>query len=202
MASYDLLATYPENVPCENCGHVIGEIFYTTISGRVVCSQKCAQELPPSPEDSCYICGNPVWEDEYYATRTKYFCSDQCKDIYQNNPNIQNNFSLNKNYSPFEKAKISEKNYLQNGNYNYNKQFVGSKKFNNYEEPKNPFYENSSFLKQNQKIKNSFKCFYPDSVKAICSYCGKKILGPEVIIFSSTGQYCSHECLKTAEDKY
>ena len=201
MATYDILATYPENVPCENCSQIIGQAFYITISGRVVCSKKCAQNLPSSPEDSCYICGRPVFEDEYYATNTKYFCSEKCVDIYQNDPYKKNNFSV-KNSMPFERAKISEVKYSQNKNNNYTKRFTDSKKLENYNEPRNPFNEiNSSSSKKDQKRKYSNKSFNKDSVKAICRNCGKKIVGHEVVIFSSTGQYCSYECLEKAGGK-
>ena len=201
MATYDLLATYPENVPCENCGRIIGQTFYTTISGRVVCSQKCSRELFPSPEDSCYICGKPVWEDEYYATRTKYFCSEKCKDIYQNDPNSQSVSSL-KNSIPFQRAKDSNSKYSQEAKNG--KKYISSKKYERYGEPRNPFFEiDSNSSKIDQKIKNShLKCFHKDSVKAVCNNCGRNILGPEVVIFSSTGQYCSHRCLKEAEGNY
>ena len=201
MATYDLLATYPENVPCENCSRIIGQTFYITISGRVVCSKKCAQNLPSTPEDSCYICGKPVFEEEYYATKTKYFCSEKCKDIYQKDPNKKYNSSV-KNSMPFERAKISEVKYSQNKNSNYSKKFTDSKKLENFNEPRNLFNEfNSSSSKKDQKLRNSNKSFNKDSAKAICKNCGKKIIGSEVVIFSSTGEYCSHECLAKAGGK-
>ena len=82
MATYDVLSIYPEGKTCDCCKKVIGNIFYITITGRTVCSYMCKNNLKPSPEDSCYICKKPVWEGNCYATRTKYLCSDKCKDLY------------------------------------------------------------------------------------------------------------------------
>ena len=82
MATYDVLSIYPEGKLCDCCKKAIGTIFYITITGRTVCSYMCKNNLKPSPEDSCYICKKPVWEGNCYATRTKYLCSDKCKDLY------------------------------------------------------------------------------------------------------------------------
>ena len=82
MATYDVLSIYPEGKSCDCCKKAIGTIFYITITGRTVCSYMCKNNLKPSPEDSCYICKKPVWEGNCYATRTKYLCSDKCKDLY------------------------------------------------------------------------------------------------------------------------
>ena len=82
MATYDVLSIYPEGKSCDCCKKTIGNIFYITITGRTVCSYMCKNNLKPSPEDSCYICKKPVWEGNCYATRTKYLCSDKCKDLY------------------------------------------------------------------------------------------------------------------------
>ena len=82
MATYDVLSIYPEGKSCDCCKKAIGNIFYITITGRTVCSYMCKNNLKPSPEDSCYICKKPVWEGNCYATRTKYICSDKCKDLY------------------------------------------------------------------------------------------------------------------------
>ena len=82
MATYDVLSIYPEGKSCDCCKKLIGNIFYITITGRTVCSYMCKNNLKPSPEDSCYICKKPVWEGNCYATRTKYLCSDKCKDLY------------------------------------------------------------------------------------------------------------------------
>ena len=82
MATYDVLSIYPEGKDCDCCKNKIRNIFYITITGRTVCSFNCKNNLKPSPEDSCYICKKPVWEGNCYATRTKYLCSDKCKDLY------------------------------------------------------------------------------------------------------------------------
>ena len=82
MATYDVLSIYPEGKDCDCCKNKIRNIFYITITGRTVCSFNCKNNLKPSPEDSCYICKKPVWEGNIYATRTKYLCSDKCKDLY------------------------------------------------------------------------------------------------------------------------
>ena len=82
MATYDVLSIYPEGKDCVCCKNKIKNIFYITITGRTVCSFNCKNNLKPSPEDSCYICKKPVWEGNLYATRTKYLCSDKCKDLY------------------------------------------------------------------------------------------------------------------------
>ena len=82
MATYDVLSIYPEGKTCEACGNKIKNNFFITITGRTVCSFNCKRNLKKKPEDSCCICGNPVWEGNCYATRTKYICSDKCKDLY------------------------------------------------------------------------------------------------------------------------
>ena len=82
MATYDVLSIYPEGKACEACGNKIKNNFFITITGRTVCSFNCKRNLKKKPEDSCCICGNPVWEGNCYATRTKYICSDKCKDLY------------------------------------------------------------------------------------------------------------------------
>ena len=82
MATYDVLSIYPEGKACEACGNKIKNNFFITITGRTVCSYKCKNNLKSKPEDSCCICGKPVWEGNCYATRTKYICSDKCKDAF------------------------------------------------------------------------------------------------------------------------
>ena len=82
MATYDVLSIYPEGKSCDCCKQKIKNNFFITISGRTVCSFNCKQNLKPSPEDSCYICKKPVWEGNCYATRTKYLCTEKCKDLY------------------------------------------------------------------------------------------------------------------------
>ena len=82
MATYDVLTIYPEGRACDACGNKIKNNFFITISGRTVCSYNCKKNLKSKLEDSCYICGKPVWEGNCYATRTKYICSDKCKDLF------------------------------------------------------------------------------------------------------------------------
>ena len=82
MASYDVLSIYPEGKSCDCCNKQIKNSFFITISGRTVCSINCKKNLKSSPSDSCYICKKPVWEGTCYATRTKYICSDKCKDLF------------------------------------------------------------------------------------------------------------------------
>ena len=104
MATYDVLSIYPEGKACEACGNKIKSNFFITITGRTVCSFNCKRNLKKKPEDSCCICGNPVWEGNCYATRTKYICSNKCKDLYlkereKNNsePNKRANSNFNAN---------------------------------------------------------------------------------------------------------
>ena len=82
MATYDVLSVYPEGKTCDCCKKKIKNNFFITISGRIVCSYKCKNDLKSSPEDSCYICKKPVWEGNCYATKTKYICGEKCKDLY------------------------------------------------------------------------------------------------------------------------
>ena len=82
MATYDILSVYPEGKNCDCCRKKISKKFFITISGRTVCSINCKNNLKSSPEDSCYVCKKPVWEGTCYATRTKYICSEKCKDLY------------------------------------------------------------------------------------------------------------------------
>ena len=82
MATYDVLSIYPEGKSCDCCKNKIKTSFFITINGRTVCSLNCKKNLKSSPEDSCYICKKHVWEGYCYATRTKYICSDKCKDLY------------------------------------------------------------------------------------------------------------------------
>ena len=82
MATYDVLSIYPEGKSCESCGNKIKNNFFITITGRTVCSSNCKHKLKSKPEDSCAICKKPVWEGNCYATRTKYICSDKCKELF------------------------------------------------------------------------------------------------------------------------
>ncbi len=124
MATYDVLSLYPEGKSCECCNQKIKNNFFITISGRTVCSYNCKNKLKPSPADSCYICKKPVFEGNCYATRTKYLCSDKCKDAYlkereqnilQNKGgryNDENLVSLKIKYgSPFTAAQAKNQNY-------------------------------------------------------------------------------------------
>ena len=130
MATYDVLSIYPEGKLCDCCQQKIKNKFFITITGRTVCSYNCKNNLKPSPQDSCYICKKPVWEGVCYATRTKYLCSDKCKDAYlkereqnilnngkgkYNSANIDENLvSLKIKYgSPFTAAQIKKNNYHQ-----------------------------------------------------------------------------------------
>ena len=110
MATYDVLSIYPEGKACDACGNKIKNNFFITITGRTVCSYNCKKNLKPKPEDSCCICGKPVWEGNCYATRAKYICSDKCKDMFlkERQQNIQNG---NRNHkSPFTTS--NDDNYL------------------------------------------------------------------------------------------
>ena len=122
MATYDVLSIYPEGKSCDCCKQKIKNNFFITISGRTVCSFNCKQNLKPSPEDSCYICKKPVWEGNCYATRTKYLCTEKCKDLYlkereqtlsrgQNNRNANDEnlvFLKIKYGSPFSAAQLKK----------------------------------------------------------------------------------------------
>ena len=102
MATYDVLSIYPEGKACDTCGNKIKNNFFITITGRTVCSYNCKKNLKKKPEDSCCICGNPVWEGNCYATRTKYICSDKCKELYlkEREKNIsQGNGRINSSYN-------------------------------------------------------------------------------------------------------
>ena len=122
MSTYDVLSIYPEGKSCDCCKQKIKNNFFITISGRTVCSFNCKQNLKPSPEDSCYICKKPVWEGNCYATRTKYLCTEKCKDLYlkereqtlsrgQNNRNANDEnlvFLKIKYGSPFSAAQLKK----------------------------------------------------------------------------------------------
>ena len=110
MATYDVLSIYPEGKACDACGSKIKNNFFITITGRTVCSYNCKKNLKTKPEDSCCICGKPVWEGNCYATRTKYICSDKCKDIFlkEREQNLQK--GNKKQNSPF--ATNNDDNYL------------------------------------------------------------------------------------------
>ena len=122
MATYDVLSIYPEGKSCDCCKQKIKNNFFITISGRTVCSFNCKKNLKPSPEDSCYICKKPVWEGNCYATRTKYLCTEKCKDVYlkereqtlsrgQNNRNANDEnlvFLKIKYGSPFSAAQLKK----------------------------------------------------------------------------------------------
>ena len=121
MATYDVLSLYPEGKSCECCKKVINNTFFITITGRTVCSLNCKKNLRPSPADSCYICKKPVWEGHCYATRTKYLCSDKCKDAYlkereKNSRSYGSNENLvvlNIKYgNPFTYAQAKKNKYL------------------------------------------------------------------------------------------
>ena len=102
MATYDVLSIYPEGKACEACGNKIKNNFFITITGRTVCSYNCKKNLKKKEEDSCCICGNPVWEGNCYATRTRYICSDKCKDVYlkdKEKNNLKGNKRVNSNYN-------------------------------------------------------------------------------------------------------
>ena len=132
MATYDVLSVYPEGKSCDCCKQKIKKSFFITISGRTVCSFNCKQNLKPSPEDSCYICKKPVWEGNCYATRTKYLCTEKCKDLYlkereqnakghsyRNTANDENLVFLKIKYgSPFTAAQLKKQ---QNQNYHIKK---------------------------------------------------------------------------------
>ena len=110
MATYDVLSIYPEGKACDACGSKIKNNFFITITGRTVCSYNCKKNLKTKPEDSCCICGKPVLEGNCYATRTKYICSDKCKDIFlkEREQNLQK--GNKKQNSPF--ATNNDDNYL------------------------------------------------------------------------------------------
>ena len=191
MATYDIMASVPESVPCECCGNIVGKTFYFTISGRIVCSNYCAQNLPPSPEDSCYICWGNVWEDEFYATQTKYFCSAECKDIYLNN--INQNESEVSSYPELRQGRALVAN---NRNCNCQQCNLCGKFYNEENEvniPGNPFFENESTYSGQKKVfKGPGKNNYIDTFKDRCDYWKREIDTYWVIFLFNWGHFCTH----------
>ena len=110
MATYDVLSVYPEGKDCDCCGKKISKKFYITITGRTVCSLNCKNNLKSSPEDSCYICKKPVWEGTCYATKTKFLCSDKCKNDYLKERGARN--SLKGPYSKIGQGASTEENMI------------------------------------------------------------------------------------------
>ena len=87
---------------CPVCYTEIFSSKLKTIGDQIVCSLSCVGLLQATDKDSCYYCQRPVWRDNYYIIKDKYFCSKYCKDmmieqfnIIDNSENVKN---INENY--------------------------------------------------------------------------------------------------------
>ena len=107
---------------CKICGRTTNSKGYSTIGNQKVCSIRCAKSVVAEQSDRCGNCGEPVWEDDYYAVQGTYCCSPKCRDAIkdvqqndmQNMQNIQNNTpplksNLKKKKGPTKKAVVKSK---------------------------------------------------------------------------------------------
>lgn len=80
-----------------------------TVGDQTVCSLTCVGLLKPNIRDSCGYCKRPVWKDNYYKLKGRYYCSELCIDKVINEMNIaqdsksiqyfhENIFNNNDNY--------------------------------------------------------------------------------------------------------
>lgn len=210
MAIKEELFSIPEGKPCEQCSNPIEGTYYFTVTGRTVCSIGCANLLKSKPEDACYICNKPVFDDKYYATRTKLFCCEQCKNIYLQNTS---NDILRKSYPSLRLGqafantnKVYEPSNNNFGNrnfqYGYNRMNKSSSMHNinlhkkeekNYEESRK-FYNSvlPTQVSSTKKIIRNSRNF--ETKAGLCDYCKKELPLKQTTVFFNYGKYCSHEC--------
>ena len=65
-----------------------------TIGDQFVCSLSCVRQLKSNSKDSCNYCNYPVWKDNYYIIKNKYYCSETCKNKIIKKLNIPNDSKL------------------------------------------------------------------------------------------------------------
>ena len=59
-----------------------------TVGDQTVCSLTCVGLLKSNTRDACGYCKRPVWKDNYYKLKNKYYCSELCVDKIINEMNI------------------------------------------------------------------------------------------------------------------
>lgn len=96
---------------CKICGKTSNFKGYATIGNQKVCSIKCAASVVAEENDRCANCGEPVWEDDYYAVQGSYCCSPDCRDALKNQQQnaMPLKSNLKKKNNPSTKKTISSK---------------------------------------------------------------------------------------------
>ena len=62
-----------------------------TVGDQTVCSLTCVGLLKSNTRDACGYCKRPVWKDNYYKLKNRYYCSELCIDKIINEMNITKN---------------------------------------------------------------------------------------------------------------
>ena len=72
-----------ENI-CSNCKRLFTGHSIRSLGGQIACSEQCAERLKPLyPRDTCYGCGQMVWEFSYLTLKDRFiFCNLECLSKY------------------------------------------------------------------------------------------------------------------------
>ena len=111
--------------------------------------------LKPNTRDACGYCKRPVWKDNYYKLKNKYYCSELCIDKIMNEMNItqdsksiqcfhENIFKDNDNYI------LKNSNQLREEVLRFYKDFQFDKiDDNDYKRKKEAYKNKRSNIKEN-----------------------------------------------------
>lgn len=126
-----------------------------TVGDQTVCSLTCVGLLKSNNRDACSYCKRPVWKDNYYKLKNKYYCSEICIDKIINEMNItqdsnsiqyfhENIFKENDNYI------LKHSNQLREEVLRFYKDFQFDKiDDNDYKRKKEAYKNKRNNLKEN-----------------------------------------------------
>ena len=126
-----------------------------TVGDQAVCSLTCVGLLKANTRDACGYCKRPVWKDNYYKLKNRYYCSELCIDKIINEMNIaqdsksiqyfhENIFNNNDNYT------LKNSNQLREEVLRFFKDFQFDKNYDDdYNRKKEAYKNKRSNLKEN-----------------------------------------------------
>ena len=135
-----------------------------TVGDQTVCSLICVGLLKSNTRDACGYCKRPVWKDNYYKLKNRYYCSELCIDQIINEMNITKNSKSIKYFhenifNSNDKFILKNSNQLREEVLRFYKDFQFDKMDNDDYTRKKEAYKN----KRSNLKENTFFSDYNDS---------------------------------------
>jgi hypothetical protein len=148
-----------------------------TVGDQTVCSLTCVGLLKSNTRDACGYCKRPVWKDNYYKLKNRYYCSELCIDKIINEMNITKNSKSIKYFhenifNNNDKYILKNSNQLREEVLRFYKDFQFDKMDNDDYTRKKEAYKN----KRSNLKENTFFSDYNDSNNNIDIVINHKII--------------------------